>query len=206
LHQQDFPEWQLGAKRVLDVVLASIGLLLIWPLLLFITAFVRADSRGPALYRSIRIGYRGRKFMCCKFRTMIEQADAGKDQLRSRNERRGAFFKISNDPRITRVGSFLRRYSLDELPQLWNVLCGDMSLVGPRPHPADDVDGYGDQDLQRLDFMPGMTGLWQVTARQDPSFERCVELDVDYIKHWTPFLDLRILYKTVSCVLQGSGA
>jgi len=206
LHQQDFPEWQLGAKRVLDVVLASIGLLLIWPLLLFITALVRADSRGPALYRSIRIGYRGRKFMCCKFRTMIEQADAGKDQLRSRNERRGAFFKISNDPRITRVGSFLRRYSLDELPQLWNVLCGDISLVGPRPHPADDVDGYGDQDLQRLDFMPGMTGLWQVTARQDPSFERCVKLDVDYIKHWTPLLDLRILYKTVSCVLQGSGA
>jgi lipopolysaccharide/colanic/teichoic acid biosynthesis glycosyltransferase len=104
------------------------------------------------------------------------------------------------------VGRFLRRYSLDELPQLWNVLRGDMSLVGPRPHPPDDVESYSVKHMQRLDCVPGMTGLWQVTARQDPSFERCVALDVEYIKRWTPLLDFRILCKTISCVLQGSGA
>ena len=205
LHHQRFPQWQLGAKRLLDIVFASAGLLLVSPLLLLIAFFVIVDSRGPAIYRSVRIGYRGRKFVCYKFRTMVLHSDAAKDWLRTLNERSGAFFKISRDPRITRVGSFLRRYSLDELPQLWNVLRGDMSLVGPRPHPVEDVEGYSAEDLQRLDSVPGMTGLWQVTARQDPSFERCVELDVEYIKRWTPWLDLRILCQTITCVLQGSG-
>ena len=136
---------------------------------------------------------------------MVTDADVRKELLRARNERHGACFKIANDPRITRVGRFLRRYSLDELPQLWNVLCGDMSLVGPRPHPLDDFEQYDLEDLRRLEVTPGITGLWQVTARRDPSFERNVALDVEYIKHWNLWMDLRILCKTVSVVLQGSG-
>jgi lipopolysaccharide/colanic/teichoic acid biosynthesis glycosyltransferase len=136
---------------------------------------------------------------------MVPDADALKNELRGRNEREGAFFKIGNDPRITRLGRLLRRYSLDELPQLWNVLLGDMSLVGPRPHPVDDVSQYELHHLQRLDFVPGITGLWQVTARRDPSFERNVALDVEYIKNWNLWLDVRILCKTVSAVFEGSG-
>ena len=205
VHQQPLPEWQLAAKRFLDVALASLGLIVLTPLLAAIAMLVRLNSAGPAIYRSVRIGLRGRRFTCYKFRTMVLHTECTKQQLRFLNERDGAFFKISNDPRITSVGRFLRRYSLDELPQLWNVLRGEMSLVGPRPHPPDDVDAYCAEDLRRLDCVPGMTGLWQVTARKDPSFKRCVELDVDYIKRWTPWLDLRILCKTVSCVLQGSG-
>jgi lipopolysaccharide/colanic/teichoic acid biosynthesis glycosyltransferase len=136
---------------------------------------------------------------------MIIEADALKSALRVRNERAGAFFKISNDPRITPIGRILRRYSLDELPQLWSVLLGDMSLVGPRPHPLDDVRHYSLQHLQRLDFVPGMTGLWQVTARRDPSFERSVALDVKYIKNWSLSLDLKILWQTIPALICGSG-
>jgi lipopolysaccharide/colanic/teichoic acid biosynthesis glycosyltransferase len=136
---------------------------------------------------------------------MVPEAEAIKHGLRARNEREGAFFKITNDPRVTRIGRLLRRYSLDELPQLWNVVLGDMSLVGPRPHPPDDVSQYKIEHLRRLDFVPGITGLWQVTARRDPSFERSVALDVEYIKNWNLWLDLRILCKTVSAVLLGSG-
>ena len=137
---------------------------------------------------------------------MIPEADAAKENLRTRNEREGAFFKIADDPRVTRAGYFLRRYSLDELPQLWNVLRGEMSLVGPRPHPPDDVERYSVEHLQRLDFVPGITGLWQVTARRDRSFERSVMLDVDYIQRWSLALDLQILWKTIPAVFQGSGA
>jgi lipopolysaccharide/colanic/teichoic acid biosynthesis glycosyltransferase len=136
---------------------------------------------------------------------MVAEADSIKDELRGKNEREGAFFKIGDDPRITRIGRLLRRYSLDEFPQLWNVLLGDMSLVGPRPHPTDDVDQYQPQHLQRLDFVPGMTGLWQVTARRDPSFERSVALDVEYIRNWNLWLDVRILCRTVKAVFEGSG-
>ena len=206
IHAEAIPEWQLAGKRVADFSLAAIGLLVLSPLLLLLAAVVKLDSSGPALYRSVRIGQRGRRFACFKFRTMIARADAEKENLRSRNEREGAFFKILHDPRITRVGGFLRRYSLDELPQLWNVMLGDMSLVGPRPHPPDDVEGYTIEHLQRLDCVPGITGLWQVTARRDPSFERCVALDTEYIKSWSPWLDFRILCRTVAAVLQGSGA
>lgn len=205
LHHQPLPEWQLAAKRLLDVVLASLSLLVLLPVLGIVALLVRLNSAGPAIYRSVRIGLRGRRFTCYKFRTMVLHTENTKQQLRFLNERHGAFFKITNDPRVTAVGRFLRKYSLDELPQLWNVLRGEMSLVGPRPHPPDDVEGYCTNDLRRLDCLPGMTGLWQVTARRDPSFKRCVELDVDYIKRWTPWLDLRILCQTVACVLEGSG-
>jgi lipopolysaccharide/colanic/teichoic acid biosynthesis glycosyltransferase len=137
---------------------------------------------------------------------MVAGADELKEKLITRNEREGAFFKMNQDPRITRAGRFLRCYSLDELPQLWNVLRGEMSLVGPRPHPLDDFAHYHLDDLRRLDVTPGITGLWQVTARRDPSFQRNMALDLEYIEKWSLWLDLRILYRTISTVLQGSGA
>lgn len=206
LHEQQLPMWGLALKRIADTTLAAAGLVALLPLLPLVAASIKLDSPGPVFYCALRIGRKGRRFLCYKFRTMVEEADAAKDQLRSRNQRDGAFFKIANDPRITRVGRFFRRYSLDELPQLWNVLVGDMSLVGPRPHPADDVGRYSIADLRRLDFVPGITGLWQVTARRDPSFQRCVALDVDYINRWNLALDLRILWKTLAAVFRGSGA
>jgi exopolysaccharide biosynthesis polyprenyl glycosylphosphotransferase len=204
--EQQAPEWGLAMKRLGDVLLSSAGLVLLSPLLLAISAVIWLDSDGPILYRALRVGRKAQRFICFKFRTMVPEADALKNGLRSVNERCGAFFKISGDPRITRVGRFLRQYSLDELPQLWNVLLGDMSLVGPRPHPPDDVRYYRLEDLQRLDSVPGITGLWQVTGRHDPSFDNSVALDVEYIKNWSLWLDLRILFKTVAVVLQGSGA
>jgi exopolysaccharide biosynthesis polyprenyl glycosylphosphotransferase len=206
IHEQRLPQWQLAGKRIADVVLASFGLLVLAPVLVLIAAIIKLDSRGPVLYRAQRVGQRGSRFICYKFCTMTPQADAEKNSLRSLNQRQGAFFKIMNDPRITRAGRLLRRYSFDELPQLWNVLRGEMSLVGPRPHPPDDVEAYGVEDMQRLDFVPGITGLWQVTARRDPSFERSVALDVEYITRWSLLLDFRILCRTVGAVLQGSGA
>jgi lipopolysaccharide/colanic/teichoic acid biosynthesis glycosyltransferase len=136
---------------------------------------------------------------------MVRDADALKDALREQNQRQGPIFKIARDPRITRVGRFLRRYSLDELPQLLNVARGEMSLVGPRPHPLDDVSGYGIEHLARLDVIPGMTGLWQVTARRDPSFQTGMKLDIDYIHGWSLGMDMRILLKTVNAVWRGSG-
>jgi lipopolysaccharide/colanic/teichoic acid biosynthesis glycosyltransferase len=136
---------------------------------------------------------------------MLQNADALKDSLSHLNEREGATFKIANDPRITRVGRFLRKYSLDELPQLWNVLKGDMSLVGPRPHPLDDYHKYDLKHLRRLDVTPGLTGLWQVAARRDPSFEKNVVLDLEYIENWSLRMDLSILFRTLAVVVAGSG-
>jgi exopolysaccharide biosynthesis polyprenyl glycosylphosphotransferase len=193
------------AKRVVDVACSSAGLLAIAPVLAGIALAIRLDSPGPVLYGAQRVGYRGHKFRCYKFRTMTANADVLKESLRACNERQGASFKIENDPRITRVGRWLRRYSLDELPQLWNVLRGEMSLVGPRPHPLDDFARYGLDDLKRLDAIPGLTGLWQVTARRDPSFARNVALDREYIEHWSLAKDFKIMMKTVSAIVQGSG-
>ncbi|HEX8816763.1 MAG TPA: sugar transferase [Terriglobales bacterium] len=205
LREERIPPIGFAIKRALDVLGASSGLIIIAPLLALIAAAIRLDSAGPILYAAPRVGYKGRRFKCYKFRTMVADADARKSSLRSRNERQGACFKIENDPRITPTGRFLRRYSLDELPQLWNVLRGEMSLVGPRPHPLDDFSRYRLQDMKRLSAIPGLTGLWQVTARRDPSFERSVMLDREYIDHWSLTGDFKILYKTVAAVLQGSG-
>jgi len=190
---------------VVDVACSILGLIITAPLLGAISLAVRFDSPGPVLYAAERVGFKGQRFRCFKFRTMNVDADATKERLRSINERRGASFKIKNDPRVTNVGRWLRRYSLDELPQLWNVLRGEMSLVGPRPHPLDDFARYRLDDLKRLEAIPGLTGLWQVTARKDPSFERNVELDREYIENWSLTSDFKILLKTVSTVLQGSG-
>jgi lipopolysaccharide/colanic/teichoic acid biosynthesis glycosyltransferase len=188
------------------VVLSSVGLLLALPILAAVCLAIRLDSPGPLLYRAPRLGLKGRRFLCFKFRTMVANADALKQKLRACNQRNGAFFKIVDDPRVTRVGRFLRRYSVDELPQLWNVFRGDMSLVGPRPHPIDDFERYELEDMQRLEVLPGLTGLWQVTARSDPSFARNMALDREYIGRWTLGLDFRILFKTVAVVLRGEGA
>jgi lipopolysaccharide/colanic/teichoic acid biosynthesis glycosyltransferase len=198
--------WDFWIRLTRWAAMFAAGLLLVAPLLGVIALAIKLDSPGRALYRAPRVGLKGKRFLCHKFRSMIANADDLKEQLRSRNQRRGATFKIVGDPRITRVGRLLRRYSLDELPQLWNVLRGEMSLVGPRPHPVEDFERYGLEDLQRLEITPGLTGLWQVTARHDPSFERNVALDREYIENWTFWSDFRILYKTVSVVLQGSGA
>jgi exopolysaccharide biosynthesis polyprenyl glycosylphosphotransferase len=206
LHKETIPALSLVLKRVVDVVLSSAGLVVAAPMLAVIALLVKLDSVGPSLYCAPRVGRKGKRFICYKFRTMVTNADKLKEGLRGRNEREGPFFKIANDPRITRVGKFLRRYSLDELPQLWNVLKGEMSLVGPRPHPLDDFEHYHVEHLRRLHVTPGITGLWQVTARRDPSFQRNMVLDLQYIEHWNLWMDLRILYKTISVVLQGSGA
>ena len=205
LHREPIPENDLVLKRIIDVVLSSVLLLLLHPLMLLIAIAIRLDSKGPIFYCAPRVGKKGNKFIFYKFRTMVADADQQKERLRRRNERSGPFFKISNDPRITRVGSILRKFSLDELPQLWNVLQGDMSLVGPRPHPLDDFAQYKLADLRRLDVVPGITGLWQVSARKDPSFEKNLALDLEYIENWSPWQDLKILLKTVPAVLRAHG-
>jgi exopolysaccharide biosynthesis polyprenyl glycosylphosphotransferase len=199
------PTFGLFLKRILDFGLSAVGLILCAPLLGALALWVGVDSPGPIFYRSRRAGKKGRVFTCYKLRTMVANADDLKDLLRHRNEREGPFFKIADDPRVTRAGSFLRKYSLDELPQLWNVLKGDMSLVGPRPHPEDDFQQYDLDHLRRLEVKPGITGLWQVTARQDPSFDTGLRLDMEYIDRWSLRLDLQIMLKTAVQVSKGTG-
>lgn len=206
LHWEPIPAIGLFFKRVIDMLGASLTLLLLSPVLVIIAIAIKLDSRGPVFYSSPRIGRKGRKFICHKFRTMVANADALKSQLRHLNERQGPTFKITKDPRITRLGRFLRKYSLDELPQLWNVLRGEMSLVGPRPHPLDDYEQYELDHLKRLDVKPGITGLWQITARRHPSFDANMRLDLEYIENWNFWLDLKILSNTVVEVFSGSGS
>jgi exopolysaccharide biosynthesis polyprenyl glycosylphosphotransferase len=206
LLREPIPAFGLFVKRLIDFLGAAVGLVVLSPVLALVAIAIRLDSPGPAVYPSWRVGLKGRKFRCCKLRTMVANADEVKDDLRHRNERDGPFFKITNDPRVTRLGGFLRRYSLDELPQLWNVLKGEMSLVGPRPHPLDDYERYQLEHLRRLDVKPGITGLWQVYGRQDPSFEKALSLDLEYIENWTLWLDVKTLLKTLPAALSGSGA
>jgi exopolysaccharide biosynthesis polyprenyl glycosylphosphotransferase len=205
LHREPIPTLGLFFKRTIDVAVAIVGLVFSAPLCVLISATVKLDSKGPVLYRHRRVGRKGRPFHCFKFRTMVADADALKERMRHLNERQGPFFKMSDDPRITKVGKFLRQYSLDEIPQLWNVLAGDMSLVGPRPHPLDDYERYSLEHLRRLDVKPGVTGLWQVSARNDPSFEKSIHLDSRYIENWNLALDFKILLKTIPVVLRGDG-
>ncbi len=206
LHEEKTAAAALLWKRTLDLTFSVIALLILGPLMAGIALAIKLTSPGQALYRAARVGRKGRRFVCYKFRTMVANADGLKDTLREGNERQGPCFKIVNDPRITRLGRWLRRYSLDELPQFWNVLRGEMSLVGPRPHPLDDFERYRLDHLRRLDVTPGITGLWQVTARRDPSFQRAMALDLEYIEHWNFWTDLRILWKTVFVIFRGSGA
>ena len=205
LHQERSPATSLFLKRMVDIIGATGFFLMSGPILAAIAVLIKLDSPGPLIYAAQRVGKKGRPFRCYKFRTMVRNADDLKDSLRNDNQRSGPFFKISGDPRITRIGRLLRRYSLDEVPQLWNVLKGEMSLVGPRPHPLDDFAGYEIEHLSRLHVTPGITGLWQVTARRDPSFQRGIDLDRQYIRTWSLGMDMRILCKTMLAVVQGSG-
>jgi exopolysaccharide biosynthesis polyprenyl glycosylphosphotransferase len=206
LHRRDFPIGAFLLKRVMDITLATLALMVTAPLMLLIALAVRIDSTGPIFYRAQRIGRKGRTFVCYKFRTMIVNADQLKAELEHMNERDGVLFKIEKDPRVTLVGRILRKYSLDELPQFYNVLRGDMSLVGPRPPMAAEVEQYDLAHLRRLDVLPGITGLWQVEARQDPSFDSYISLDTAYVENWTLWLDLKILARTVGVVVSGTGS
>lgn len=206
LHRQDFPRDAFLLKRVLDTILASIALLITAPLMAVIAILIKRDSPGPILYRAERLGRKGRVFKCYKFRTMVQNADRQREKLQHMNERDGVLFKITKDPRLTNVGAWLRKYSLDELPQFWNVLKGDMSMVGPRPPLAAEVEKYDLAHLRRLDVLPGITGLWQVEARQDPSFDNYISLDTAYVENWSLLLDLRIMARTIGVVFAGTGA
>ncbi|HEY1577658.1 MAG TPA: sugar transferase [Terracidiphilus sp.] len=205
LHRGHVPELALALKRVLDLLFSSLALIVLSPFLLAIAVAIKLESQGEVFYTSERIGMKGRVFHCYKFRTMVRDAENRRDEIMHMNERDGVLFKVSKDPRITGVGRFLRKYSLDELPQFINVLYGDMSLVGPRPPIASEVLEYKLKHLRRLDVMPGMTGLWQVQARQDPSFDSYVSLDVAYIENWSVWLDIKIIIRTVAVVLSGTG-
>jgi exopolysaccharide biosynthesis polyprenyl glycosylphosphotransferase len=192
-------------KRGVDILLAGLALIASSPVWLAIAIAIKLDSPGSVLYRSTRVGKKSATFTCLKFRTMIERAEALQEKLRDLNERDGVLFKIEKDPRITRVGRFLRKYSLDELPQFWNVLKGDMSLVGPRPSLPTEVVQYELEHLKRLTVLPGITGLWQIEARRDPSFEKYIKLDTEYVDRWSFWLDLKIMSKTPRIVLGGTG-
>ena len=196
-----------GAKRVFDLLASVVLLILSAPLMLAIAVAVKLTSHGPVLFSQERIGHKGRPFNIYKFRSMVRGATALKNDLLDRNEVDGGVtFKMHDDPRVTRVGHFLRRFSLDELPQLFNVLKGDMSLVGPRPPLASEILEYRDTDLARLTTRPGMTGLSQIRGRADLRFDRIVKWDIWYVNHWSFWFDLRILLRTVPTVLTGRGA
>jgi exopolysaccharide biosynthesis polyprenyl glycosylphosphotransferase len=205
LHCGKVPEMALVLKRSVDILFSSLALILLSPALLAVAICIRVDSPGPILYSSERIGKKGRVFKCRKFRTMVRDADTKRSDILHMNERDGVLFKISNDPRITKLGRFLRKYSLDELPQFFNVLRGDMSVVGPRPPIASEVKEYKLSHLRRLDVTPGITGLWQVQGRQDPSFDSYISLDVTYIENWSLWLDFKIILRTIAVVFAGTG-
>jgi exopolysaccharide biosynthesis polyprenyl glycosylphosphotransferase len=205
----DHPELEGGRqviKTMFDRAAALAALLLLSPVLLAIALAIRLTDPGPALFRQARVGRDGRFFMVYKFRTMVVDADQRKAQLTASNEAAGLLFKIRRDPRVTRTGSWLRRWSLDELPQLLNVLRGDMSLVGPRPALPEEAACYADHVRRRLAVKPGITGLWQVSGRSDLSWDEAVRLDLRYVENWSFALDLQILWKTGAAVMHGSGA
>jgi exopolysaccharide biosynthesis polyprenyl glycosylphosphotransferase len=193
----------LAAKRLLDVVVALLAMVVLAPLFAAIAVAIRLDDKGPVLFRQPRVGLHGRTFSVVKFRTMHPGADARRAELAARNTIHGHAFKLDDDPRVTRVGRFLRRTSLDELPQLQNVLFGDMSLVGPRPPLPNEVAGYDIWHRRRLSMKPGITGLWQVRGRRDPEFDHWVEADLEYIDRWSLWLDVQILFRTIPAALEG---
>jgi exopolysaccharide biosynthesis polyprenyl glycosylphosphotransferase len=206
LHCGQVPEMGMLMKRGLDVVLSILVFVFLWPLYLAISIAIKLDSPGPVFYSSERVGKKGRVFRCFKFRTMVSGADKRRDELKHKNERDGVLFKITDDPRVTNLGRFLRKHSLDELPQFYNVLHGDMSIVGPRPLPADDVRDSKLAYLRVLAVTPGITGLWQVQGRQDPSSDSYISLNVIYIENWSIWLDLRIILRTIGVVFEGTGS
>jgi exopolysaccharide biosynthesis polyprenyl glycosylphosphotransferase len=193
-------------KRTFDLTVASLALVLTLPMMLLIALLVKVSSRGPVIYRSLRPGLAGRPFYCLKFRTMLNNADQIQDDLEPLNEKSGALFKIKDDPRLTPIGVWLRQFSLDELPQLINVIRGEMSLVGPRPLPLRDYEKLENWHKKRYLVLPGITGLWQVSGRSELDFDDLVRLDFLYLEEWSLFLDLSILIKTIPAVFTRRGA
>jgi exopolysaccharide biosynthesis polyprenyl glycosylphosphotransferase len=202
--------WVTGSayfiKRILDIYISAIMLLVFSPVFLITALAIKIDNAGPAFYQQTRVGRWGKLFTMYKFRSMIVGADKMKDQLLDQNESGGVIFKMKHDPRITRVGHIVRKLSLDELPQLWNVLKGDMSLVGPRPPVPREVAEYEYTDRRRLDAIPGITCIWQVSGRSEIDFKGQVRLDVQYIENQSFWGDIKILFKTIPAVLLGKGA
>jgi len=205
LHSRPIPALQLTVKRSVDAISSAIALFVLGPMFLLIAILIKFDSEGPVFYNSVRLGRKGKTFICHKFRTMAADAEARREALQHLNEREGILFKISADPRLTKLGRFLRKWSLDELPQLWNVLKGDMSLVGPRPPIPDEFRQYSVEHLRRLEVVPGLTGLWQVHSRQSPSFDDYIQLDLKYVDSWSLWLDITLIAKTFYVVLAGTG-
>jgi exopolysaccharide biosynthesis polyprenyl glycosylphosphotransferase len=197
---------QRALKRTLDVIGSGLGLILLSPLLAAIALWIRKDSEGGAFFTQVRVGRAGKVFTCWKFRTMIKDAEEARADLEHLSEGPGLLFKLKEDPRVTKVGSFLRRLSLDEMPQLWNVLKGEMSLVGPRPALPEEVEQYDDWVRNRLLVKPGLTGLWQVSGRTETSFSEYIRYDLFYIQNWSLSLDLWILWRTLRAVTSGEGA
>jgi exopolysaccharide biosynthesis polyprenyl glycosylphosphotransferase len=199
-------ELRLFFKRIFDVALSVVSLAVLSPLLLCIAAMIRVASPGPVLFRQTRCGLGGRRFMLFKFRSMINNAEQMRAELHQLNELDGPVFKISDDPRITTVGRWLRRFSLDELPQLWNVFCGEMSFVGPRPAVPEEVEQYEDWQRRRLRMRPGLTCTWVLEGRNHVDFNRWMQLDLKYIDNWSLWLDTKIFLRTIPIVLSGRGA
>jgi exopolysaccharide biosynthesis polyprenyl glycosylphosphotransferase len=199
-------ELRLFFKRVFDVVLSAASLIILSPLLGLIAAMIRITSPGPVLFQQTRCGLGGRRFMLYKFRSMINNAEQMRAELHQLNELDGPVFKISDDPRITAVGRWLRRFSLDELPQLWNIFCGDMSFVGPRPAVPEEVEQYEDWQRRRLRMRPGLTCTWVLEGRSHVDFNRWMQLDLKYIDNWSLWLDAKIFLRTIPIVLSGRGA
>jgi exopolysaccharide biosynthesis polyprenyl glycosylphosphotransferase len=198
---------RIRVKRVFDVLGSGIGILLLSPVFLATILAVKLTSRGPIFFKQERFGLNKRTFGMLKFRSMVVDAEARQAALEHLNETSGPAFKIKNDPRITPIGRFIRKFSIDELPQLFNVLLGDMSLVGPRPLPLRDVGKFSEAWLmRRFSVRPGLTCLWQVSGRSNTDFDRWIELDLEYIDGWSLALDTKILFKTVPAVLKGRGA
>jgi exopolysaccharide biosynthesis polyprenyl glycosylphosphotransferase len=197
---------QFAIKRAMDLTLGGLGLIIALPIMGALALAVKLDSPGPVFFIQKRVGRNGREFRAYKFRSMVADAERLKSQLEQLNEADGPLFKIKDDPRLTRVGRFLRRTSLDELPQIFNVLKGEMSLVGPRPALPEEVAAYEPWHRKRLEALPGMTGLWQVSGRSNLGFDEMVMLDIYYVENWSPGLDLSILIRTIPKVLIGEGA
>jgi exopolysaccharide biosynthesis polyprenyl glycosylphosphotransferase len=199
--------WQVGIKRIIDFVLSSFLLLLLSPLFMLTAILIKLDSPGGVFFIQERVGLNKRSFRLYKFRTMADGADKQQDKLEVLNEASGPVFKIKNDPRITTIGKFLRKTSLDELPQLINVLKGDMSMVGPRPLPLRDYKGFDKVwHNRRFSVLPGMTCLWQIQGRSTIGFEKWMDLDLQYIDQWSLWLDISVLIRTIPSILKGKGA
>ncbi len=189
-------------KRLFDIVAATCGIVILSPLMIIIAVLIKGEDHGPIFYKQVRVGKNGKTFKMYKFRSMFVNADKMLDKLKEQNDVDGPMFKMKDDPRVTKIGHFIRKHSLDELPQFLNVLKGDMSLVGPRPPLPSEVEEYSEYDKQRLFVIPGCTGLWQATERSEVGFTEMVQLDIEYIQKANLFFDLWIIWKTVEVIIK----